>query len=589
MSKHFIHNKLFSFLLILPVILISCSDKDDEIQGLQEQVNNLQAELKQANDSKKLVDAQLIDLQAELQKTKDDKDTQDKLLSQLQTQNEVLLSDIETTVSRGEYDYMVGITELILQMVREVLKAQAYLVVNDYTEELLSTSVKLQEYIYQIFYEALGFERFSELVNELISNLPVIDENVIVLSGNLEGVTELRAGIIYLIDGWVTVPDGATLRIEAGTVIKGKTTTPESVSVLMIDRGGKIEANGTPERPIIFTYEGDPLQVDGRYPNDYDPNLIPRGENLWGGVVILGKSGSMDYAPFNGFNNEDYEIGGGSLDDNSGHLRYVSIRYGGSFVENEFLNRFFEMTGLVLAGVGSGTIIDNVEIVGGIITGILIYHGSVDVTNLVVSEAPEKGIGLQGYSGNLENAVVVLGDQRRIRVRERLTLNIIDQTQKGLYVSGSYDEALTLEESKFQLSNITIIGSDTGSNCGERLFDVAYSHFDGNAVGTLENIAYINLVSSDVAVQIGYPESGDPETSELYDNGNLIFDAIDVVFADGCSPKPLKEVFIDYSEGSQGKLSQDADEFAEVKQGDEVGGAIFSDFAWSYWYQTTQQ
>lgn len=589
MSKDLLQNKLFSLLLIMPVMLTGCNDKDDEINELQKQVNNLQAELKRTNDSKKLADAQLIDLQAELQKVKDDKNAQDRLLSELQNQNKNLLSALETSVSQSEYDYIVGVAELILQRIREVLKAQAYLVINDYTEELLSTGTKLQEYIWQITYEGLGFERFNELVNELISNLPSQNQNAVVLSGNLEGTTELKAGTIYLIDGWVTVPDGATLRIEAGTVIKGKTTTFESVSVLMIDRGGKIEANGTAEKPIIFTYEGDPLRADGTYPNNYDPNLIPRGENLWGGLVILGMAGSTDYTPFSGFNNEEYEIGGGSLDDSSGYLRYVSIRYGGSFVEYEPLDRFFQITGLILAGVGSGTIIDNIETVGGILAGILIYYGTVDVTNLVVSEAPEKGIALEGYSGNLENAIAVLGDQRRIRVRENLSFDTIDETQKGLYVLGSYDEALTLEESKFQLSNVTVIGPNIQGNCSDRLFNVVYSHLGDNVAGTLENIAFVNLVSNDIGVQIGYPGSGAPDTSELYSNGDLSFSAIDVVFADGCPPKPLEEVFIDHSEGSEGKLSQDANEFAEVKQEDGVVGAIFSDFAWSHWYQTTQQ
>lgn len=588
MSKYFLQSKLFYFLLIVPLILTNCDNKDDEIRGLQEQVNNLKTELTETNDSKKLVDAQLIDLQAELQKVKEDKDAQDRLLTELQNQNENLLSVLENAVSQGEYDYIVGVSELILQSIREFLRAQAYLVINDYTEELLSVGTKLQEYIWQITYEGLGFPRFNELVNELISSLPSQDQNAVVLSGNLEGVTELTAGTIYLIDGWVTVPDGATLRIEAGTVIKGKTTTSESVSVLMIDRGGKIEADGTAEKPIIFTYEGDPLQADGTYPNNYDPNLIPRGENLWGGLVILGKAGSIDYTPFTGFNNEEYEIGGGSLDDSSGHLRYVSIRYGGSFVENEFLDRYFEITGLILAGVGSGTIIDNVETVGGILTGILIYYGSVDVTNLVVSEAPEKGIALEGYSGNLDNAVVVLGSQRRIRIRERLTLDIIDNTQKGLYVLGSYDEALTLEESKFHLSNVTVIGPDIQGNCSDRLFPVVFSHLDGNAAGTFDNIANVNLVSNDLAVQIGYPEFSDPETSELYTNGDLIFSAIDVVFGEGCSPKPVESIFVDHHEGSEGKLSQDAIDFARVKQVGEEGGATLSAFAWSYWYQTTR-
>lgn len=56
----------------------------------------------------------------------------------------------------------------------------------------------------------------------------------------------LKSDVKYILDGWVYIKDGATLTIEPGTVIKGKTGTKAS---LIIERGGKIMAEGTAQKP----------------------------------------------------------------------------------------------------------------------------------------------------------------------------------------------------------------------------------------------------------------------------------------------------------------------------------------------------
>ncbi|MCF8381037.1 MAG: hypothetical protein K9H49_15795, partial [Bacteroidales bacterium] len=58
---------------------------------------------------------------------------------------------------------------------------------------------------------------------------------------------ETWSGVIKL-DGWVYVDDGATLTIDAGTIIRGT-----AKSVLVIERGGMINAEGTSTNPIVFT------------------------------------------------------------------------------------------------------------------------------------------------------------------------------------------------------------------------------------------------------------------------------------------------------------------------------------------------
>ena len=61
----------------------------------------------------------------------------------------------------------------------------------------------------------------------------------------------------YVLNGFIYVLNGASLTIEAGTVIKAKPGTDANTSCLIVTVGGKIFANGTAHNPIIFTAEAD--------------------------------------------------------------------------------------------------------------------------------------------------------------------------------------------------------------------------------------------------------------------------------------------------------------------------------------------
>ena len=59
--------------------------------------------------------------------------------------------------------------------------------------------------------------------------------------------------------------------------------------------------------------------------------------------------------------------------DNSGILKYVSIRHGGALI-----GEGNEINGLTLGSVGSGTTIDHIEVVGNVDDGIEFFGGSVN-------------------------------------------------------------------------------------------------------------------------------------------------------------------------------------------------------------------
>ena len=96
-------------------------------------------------------------------------------------------------------------------------------------------------------------------------------------SGKIEitGNTTLDASKVYLLTGYVYVRSGGTLTIPAGTVIRGEgNQSAANYATIVVQRGGKIMAIGTKEKPIVFTSN---KAVDSRMPGD------------WGGIIILGK------------------------------------------------------------------------------------------------------------------------------------------------------------------------------------------------------------------------------------------------------------------------------------------------------------
>jgi len=209
---------------------------------------------------------------------------------------------------------------------------------------------------------------------------------------------------VYVLRGRISVESGATLTIEAGTVIKGEAGTGANASALVIARDAKIMANGTAAEPIIFTSADDQI-TSGSIAS---PNLDPDQNGKWGGLIILGRapiSASTPEAQIDGIPTSDPNglYGGTDSADNSGVLNYVSIRHGGSNIGSGN-----EINGLTLGGVGNGTMISNIEVVGNQDDGIEWFGGNVDVTNALVWNVGDDGIDTdQGWEGTLDNFVVI--------------------------------------------------------------------------------------------------------------------------------------------------------------------------------------
>ncbi len=81
-------------------------------------------------------------------------------------------------------------------------------------------------------------------------NVPGIDKPVIVVTGEITGTANWTSNNYYVLRGAVFVRDGATLNIAAGTRVIGEAG---SVGTLIVERGGRLNAIGTRDAPIVFT------------------------------------------------------------------------------------------------------------------------------------------------------------------------------------------------------------------------------------------------------------------------------------------------------------------------------------------------
>ena len=88
--------------------------------------------------------------------------------------------------------------------------------------------------------------------------------------------------------------------------------------------------------------------------------------------------------------------GGFDDNDNSGVLKYVSIRHGGTNI-----GEGNEINGLTLGGVGSETLIEHVEVISNYDDGIECFGGTVNCRNIVIAfcgdDAFDFDIGYRGY------------------------------------------------------------------------------------------------------------------------------------------------------------------------------------------------
>jgi len=203
------------------------------------------------------------------------------------------------------------------------------------------------------------------------------------------------------------VDEGATLTIEPGTIIKGAEGEGTLASALVVARGGTLIANGTADQPIIFTSERDNIQPGMLGGTNLDETQV----GLWGGLIILGgapvsvESGSVSQIEGIPADDSFGAYGGNDPMDSSGELSYISVRHGGATI-----GEGNEINGITFGGVGAGTVVNNIEVLGNQDDGLEWFGGNVNVTNALVWAQGDDAFDIdQAYSGTIDNFIYIAG------------------------------------------------------------------------------------------------------------------------------------------------------------------------------------
>ena len=383
------------------------------------------------------------------------------------------------------------------------------------------------------------------------------------LEGNITEDKTLDASKIWLIKGRVSVTNGTTLTIPAGTIIKAASGTGADASTLIVARGGKIIANGTADNPIIMTAAADNIQVGGTYPES-GPALKVDTRGLWGGLLILGRApcsfkSDVTELQIEGIPTSDTNglYGGSVADDNSGSFQYISIRHGGAEI-----GEGNEINGLTLGGVGSGTTVNQIEVLGNVDDGIEFFGGTVKATNLLVWGQGDDAIDVdQGYAGTIDGALVVL----------------TAASDHGFEIDGPEGSA----PGRFTLKNATVIGAT--DDCDAEGVDGEMADFRKGATGDILNILFKDFAGGK---DVELDASADAST---YTAGTLTFVNIDILHPlDGngnvCSDvESVDKIFDDKSDEST--FETDASTFAEIVTVQKEGNGLSDDstFSWTFY------
>ncbi len=398
-----------------------------------------------------------------------------------------------------------------------------------------------------------NFKSFSTLILAAVigftsciegNEKPVIDDTPgasdVKITGNITSSQTWTTGKTYILSGRIAVTAGNTLTIQPGVIVKGEVGTGANASALVIARGAKINAVGTATSPIIFTTTADEI-TPGQIAS---PNLDSDLSGLWGGVLVLGKAkgsfgGDVTEIQIEGIPASDINgLYGGSDDaDNSGVIKYISIRHGGANI-----GEGNEINGLTLGGVGSGTVIENVEVIGNQDDGIEWFGGKVSVKNAIVWNVGDDGFDTdQAWSGTLDNFIVITGSE----------------TDHALEIDGP--------EGSFSAGHTLRNGSIKGNNVAE------FGDFRDGAKGTFENIYFFGF--ADPATTTGRGDlslSGD-KTLAAFADGSLKFTKLEATLAAGVT---LKTAFRNGTDASATEVAAKANTVGATK-------SAFSGWSWA--------
>lgn len=342
----------------------------------------------------------------------------------------------------------------------------------------------------------------------------------VTVSSNIATSETWTANNLYKLTKQIFVLPGATLTIEAGTVIVSDTGVGGSLAVT---RGAKIFVNGTKDNPVIMTSTDDVATwtPDANHPSGGDPKTGTWrvGANEWGNLTIMGKGlisashygglqvgdntkdpSGLNEKQMEGLTDPDNSLYGGKDDnDDSGSISYLSLRYAGKVI-----GLGNELNGLSLGGIGRETDIHHVEIMNNVDDGVEIWGGTVNLKYISIWNVGDDSFDVdEGWRGKAQFLFLVQGYS-------------LDAKQ-GSGVGDNCFETDGAEDSDAQpvttsaIYNATVIGNPIDGDGGTVWRDNA-------------RVQYRNCIFMDLGEKLVRPDGNDGDGANGYGhNGTLSF------------------------------------------------------------------
>lgn len=389
----------------------------------------------------------------------------------------------------------------------------------------------------------------------------------VAVRGTISSDTRWTCDNNYLIEalgdqGPLYVVGGATLTIEAGTVIRGavrdgsrrcmmsssvtcssdsecSAMTPgdrcgspaQQGTALVVTRGSRLIAEGTAERPIVFTSA------------NYGNTATPARAGDWGGIVLLGDAPTNwdppDGAQIEGLPTDEGRgrFGGTNAMGSCGTLRYVRVEYAGYII-----GRNNELNGITLGGCGSGTLLDHVQVHLGLDDGVEFFGGSANARYVVVTGTGDDSLDYDlGWSGNVQ---FFIAQQRDVAGEERCIEADNHPNNYG-----------RMPFSRPTIYNFTCIGAGTPGTGPQDAIAMRRG-----AQGTIRNSIWFNSPDRGLFVQDSADSSGvmagmdtiawfsGPSRATFFENN--------ILFAIG--PAPMRNTYFTFRTGSMAAMGVDA-------------------------------
>ena len=361
-------------------------------------------------------------------------------------------------------------------------------------------------------------------------------------------------------DNYVFIGDDeeeTVLTIEPGVKVFAVGST-----ALVVQRGSRIEAEGTAEEPIVFT--------SGKSVGD-------RATGDWGGLVLNGRASTN--------NGEDVAgeastgtYGGDEDDDNSGTLKFVRVEFAGNQVDPDN-----ELNGIAFQGVGSETTVENIQVHFNADDGIEFFGGTVSVKNVVLTGIGDDSLDWTG--GWRGTAQFVLIDQLQVA------------SDNGMECDNNSNDIAATPVSAPKIANVTLIGSgERGTDEGiqlragtnGQLFRIAMTGFSNGCLTVQTEPTAENVELNESVFDCGDPEE-DLVFGHLDEDGEPTdVEASQEVFEAGDPENKLAELQLDgWVPDSDSPLLDDIDPLdVDGLEASEFIGAIGEDDWTQGWTET---